>query len=105
MILHLHKISYDELQGESNSKSNQKAMLEDYTEKNDFTGIRHFTDNDISGTSFEREELQIMLAEVEKGNIGTIIVKDMSRLGRKRNGGRKKFNVKFIVKTGDFLYN
>ena len=105
MILHLHKISYDELQGESNSKSNQKAMLEDYTEKNDFTGIRHFTDDDISGMSFEREELQTMLAEVEKGNIGTIIVKDMSRLGRKRNGGRKKFNVNFIVKTGDFLYN
>ena len=85
--------------------NSQKAILEDYAEKNDFTGIRHFTDDDISGTSFEREELQIMLAEVEKGNIGTIIVKDMSRLGRKRNGGRKKFNVKFIVKTGDFLYN
>ena len=95
----------DELQGGGNSISNQKAMLEDYAEKNGFTGIRHFTDDDISGTSFEREELQIMLAEVEKGNIGTIIVKDMSRLGRKRNGGRKKFNVKFIVKTGDFLYN
>ncbi len=71
----------DELQGESNSISNQKAMLEDYAEKNGFTGIRHFTDG-ISGTTFEREGLQAMLAEVEKGNIGTIIVKDMSRLGR-----------------------
>ena len=72
----------DELQGESNSTSNQKAMLEDYAEKNGFTGIRHFTDDGISGTTFEREGLQAMLAEVEKGNIGTIIVKDMSRLGR-----------------------
>ena len=72
----------DELQGESNSISNQKAMLEDYAEKNGFTGIRHFTDDGISGTTFEREGLQAMLAEVEKGNIGTIIVKDMSRLGR-----------------------
>ena len=72
----------DELQGESNSISNQKAMLEDYAEKNGFTGIRHFTDDGISGTAFEREGLQAMLAEVEKGNIGTIIVKDMSRLGR-----------------------
>lgn len=34
----------DELQGESNSISNQKAMLEDYAEKNSFTGIRHFTE-------------------------------------------------------------
>lgn len=72
----------DELQGESNSISNQKAMLEDYAEKSGFTGIRHFTDDGISGTTFEREGLQAMLAEVEKGNIGTIIVKDMSRLGR-----------------------
>ena len=45
----------DELQGESNSISNPKAMLEDYTEKNGFTGIRHFTDDGISGTTFERE--------------------------------------------------
>ncbi len=45
----------DELQGESNSISNQKAMLEDYTEKNGFMGIRHFTDDGISGTTFERE--------------------------------------------------
>ena len=50
-------------------------MLEDYAEKNGFTGIRHFTDDGISDTSFEREGLQTMLAEVEKGNIGTIIVK------------------------------
>ena len=41
----------DELQGESNSISNQKAMLEDYAEKNGFTGIRHFTDDGISGTT------------------------------------------------------
>jgi DNA invertase Pin-like site-specific DNA recombinase len=72
----------DELQGESNSISNQKAMLEDYAEKNGFTFTRHFTDDGISGTTFEREGLQTMLAEVAKGNVGTIIVKDMSRLGR-----------------------
>ena len=47
-------------------------MLEDYAEKNGFTGIRRFTNDGISGTIFEREGLQAMLAEVEKGNIGTI---------------------------------
>ncbi len=46
----------DELQGESNSISNQKAMLEDYAEKNGFTGIRHFTDDGISGITFERDQ-------------------------------------------------
>lgn len=40
----------DELQGESNSISNQKALLEAFAEKNGFTGIRHFTDaTDILG--------------------------------------------------------
>ncbi len=39
------RLSHDEeLMGESNSISNQKAMLEAYAEKNGFTGIRHFTE-------------------------------------------------------------
>ena len=42
----------------------------------------YYIDDGISGTTFEREGLQAMLTEVKKGNIGTIIVKDMSRLGR-----------------------
>ena len=52
-------------------------MLEDYAEKNGFTGIRHFTDDGISGTTFDWEGLRAMLAEAEKGSIGTIIMKDM----------------------------
>ena len=44
--------------------------------------IRHFTSDGILGTAFERKGLQAIFAEVEKVNIGTIIVKDMSRLGR-----------------------
>ena len=42
----------DELQGESNSITNQKNLLEDYARKNGFTNIRHFTDDGISGTTF-----------------------------------------------------
>ncbi|MCC8097340.1 MAG: DUF4368 domain-containing protein [Eubacterium sp.] len=72
----------DELQGESNSITNQKNLLEDYAKKNRFTNIRHFTDDGISGTTFDRKGFQEMLAEVEKGNIGTVIVKDLSRFGR-----------------------
>ena len=72
----------DELQGESNSISNQKAMLEAYAEKNGFAGIRHFTDDGISGTTFDRPGLQEMITEIKAGNIGTMIVKDNSRIGR-----------------------
>ena len=72
----------DELQGESNSITNQKHFLEDYARKNGFTNIRHFTDDGVSGTTFDREGFQSMIAEVEAGNVAVIIVKDMSRFGR-----------------------
>ena len=72
----------DELQGESNSITNQKHLLEEYAKKNGFDTFRHFTDDGISGTTFERKGFQSMIGEVMEGNISTIIVKDMSRFGR-----------------------
>ncbi len=72
----------DEQQGESNSITNQKEYLEEYAKRQGFSNIRHFTDDGISGTIFEREGFQKLIAEVEAGNVGTVIVKDMSRLGR-----------------------
>lgn len=66
----------DELQGESNSITNQKHFLEDYARKNGFVNIRHFTDDGVSGTTFDREGFQSMIAEVEAGNVAVIIVKD-----------------------------
>ena len=72
----------DEQQGESNSITNQKKILEDFAGRNDFVNLRHFSDDGVSGTTFERRGFKEMIAEVEAGNVGTIIVKDMSRLGR-----------------------
>ncbi len=72
----------DEQQGESNSITNQKEYLEEYAKRQGFSNIRHFADDGISGTTFEREGFQKLIAEVEAGNVGTVIVKDMSRLGR-----------------------
>ncbi len=72
----------DELAGESNSITNQKQYLEDYARKNGFTNIRHFTDDGFSGVNFNRPGFQSLITEAEAGNIGTIIVKDMSRFGR-----------------------
>ena len=72
----------DELQGPSNSILNQQAFLEDYAKRNGFTNVRHFTDDGVSGTTFDREGFKAMIAEVEAGNVETIIVKDMSRFGR-----------------------
>ncbi|WP_195217769.1 DUF4368 domain-containing protein [Anaerococcus vaginalis] len=72
----------DELEGESNSIVNQKKILEEYACKNNLTNIIHFTDDGISGTQFDRPGFMEMMNGVNTGNIGCIIVKDMSRLGR-----------------------
>lgn len=72
----------DEQQGESNSITNQKEYLEEYAKRQGFVNIRHFTDDGISGITFERQGFQKLIAEVEAGNVSTVIVKDMSRLGR-----------------------
>lgn len=72
----------DELQGESNSIVNQKKILEEYAKKNHLENIVHFTDDGISGTQFDRPGFMAMMNGVNQGNIGCIIVKDMSRLGR-----------------------
>ena len=72
----------DEQSGESGSITNQKIILEDYAAKNDFANIRHFTDDGVSGTTFERKGFRDMIDEIESGNVGTVICKDMSRIGR-----------------------
>ncbi len=72
----------DELQGESNSISNQKRILESYARQNGFANIRWYTDDGYSGANFQRPGFQAMLADIEAGIVGTVIVKDMSRLGR-----------------------
>lgn len=72
----------DEMQGESNSITNQKNYLEDFARNNGFENIQHFSDDGYSGTNFNRPGFNSMLVEIEAGRVGTVIVKDMSRFGR-----------------------
>ena len=72
----------DELQGESNSISNQKQMLEDFARRNGLPNPTHFTDDGNSGTRFDRPGFLAMMEEVEAGRVEAIVIKDMSRLGR-----------------------
>lgn len=72
----------DELQGESNSISNQKQLLMEYAVSHELPSPRHFADDGISGTRFDRPAFLEMMEEIEDGRIGTVLVKDMSRLGR-----------------------
>lgn len=72
----------DELQGESNSISHQKQMLEEFARRNGLPNPTHFTDDGVSGTRFDRPGFLAMMEEVEAGRVEAIVIKDMSRLGR-----------------------
>lgn len=72
----------DELAGDSNSIVNQKNILSKYANDNGFRNTKFFIDDGVSGTTFERDGFKAMLAEIENGNVDTVIVKYMSRFGR-----------------------
>ena len=72
----------DALDGDSNSIVNQKAVLSKYAADNGFTNPVFFIDDGVSGVTFDRPNFNRMIAEIEAGNVATVIVKDMSRLGR-----------------------
>lgn len=72
----------DDLEGDSNSIKNQKAILGKYAQEKGFSNPVFYVDDGYSGTNFNRPDFQRMIADVNGGKIGTIIVKDMSRLGR-----------------------
>ena len=66
----------------SNSIQNQKAMLLQYARDHRFPHPTFFIDDGYSGVTFDRPGFQKMLDEIEAGHVGTVITKDLSRLGR-----------------------
>ena len=80
--LYIRLSQEDDLDGDSNSVVNQKALLLKYAQDNGFSNPQFFVDDGFSGVSFDRPDFNRMLAEIENGNVSTVIVKDMSRLGR-----------------------
>ena len=69
----------DELKGESNSITHQKAILSDFASNHGFTNCRYYVDDGISGTTFDRPDFIRMISDIENGLVGTVIVKDLSR--------------------------
>ncbi len=77
------RLSRDDMQqGDSNSIKNQKAILSKYAEDKGFYNYTFYVDDGYSGTTFNRPNFVKMISDVDDGKISTIIVKDMSRLGR-----------------------
>ena len=69
---------------ESNSITNQKEILLDYAKKHGYLHPQFFVDDGVSGTTFNRPDFQRMQRMVENGEVGAIIVKDVSRFGREQ---------------------
>ena len=74
----------DEQDGISGSIKNQQAILEKYAKDNGFKNTRVFVDDGWSGTNFARPAFTEIMELANQGKIGTLIVKDHSRLGRNR---------------------
>ncbi len=72
----------DELAGESNSISNQKSIITKFCKDNGLKNLQYFVDDGYSGTNFNRPAWTELLDKIENGEVGTLVVKDMSRLGR-----------------------
>ena len=72
----------DELAGESNSISNQKSIISKFCRDNGLKNLQYFVDDGYSGTNFNRPAWTELLDKIESGEVGTLVVKDMSRLGR-----------------------
>ncbi len=72
----------DESQGDSYSIVNQKKLLSKYAKENGFRNPVFFVDDGFSGTNFERPDWKRLIEEIEQDNVATLIIKDMSRIGR-----------------------
>ena len=81
----------DMLAGESNSITNQKAILLKYAQDNGFSNPQFYVDDGFSGTNFNRPDFIRMMNDVEAGKVETVITKDSSRLGRD------------YLKTGEYI--
>lgn len=74
--------SDDELKGDSNSIIHQKQILQDYALKHSLTPTEIYVDDGFTGTNFDRPDFKRLLSDVENDLVKTVIVKDLSRLGR-----------------------
>lgn len=72
----------DDRAGDSNSIVNQRLLLERYAQTNGFENTIFLADDGYSGTNFDRPSWKKIIEMIERDEVETLIVKDMSRLGR-----------------------
>ena len=94
----------DELQGESNSITNQKEILKQYAKENNLNIYDIYVDDGISGTTFDRPDFNRMIEECKCGNVDLVLCKTQSRFARDMELVEKyvhnlfhEWNVRFVT--------
>ena len=82
VALYIRLSKEDESEGPSQSVTNQKSLLEEFTQKHRLQVYDTYIDDGWSGTSFDRPAFQRMVADIESKKVNMVITKDLSRLGR-----------------------
>lgn len=72
-------------EAESGSISNQKSILENFCNEQGVVNFTHYTDDGVSGATFDRPDFKRMIQDIEKKKLNLVIVKDLSRFGRASN--------------------
>jgi len=77
----------EDIKDESNSVTSQNTILDEFVERNqndneEFVVYDTYVDDGYSGTDFDRPDFQRLLEDMKAGKFNTIIIKDLSRLGR-----------------------
>jgi DNA invertase Pin-like site-specific DNA recombinase len=94
--------------GDSSSIQTQKAMLSQFAKDNGLLNCEFYVDDGESGTTFDREDFQRMMGDIEDGKVGCVITKDLSRLGRNYlEAGRHRelfaeHGVRFLAMNDDY---
>ena len=93
-------------EGESNSIGNQKKMLALKAKELGLGNIEYYVDDGYTGTNFNRPDYSRLKADIMEGRVGSVLVKDLSRLGRDYVGMGycieelfPKYGVRFIAMT------
>ena len=93
----------DKNEGESNSITNQKEYLLKYAEEHKFPNPQFYVDDGWTGTDYDRPDFKRMSADIDKGLVKTVIVKDLSRLGREHIYAELYYEIEWVEKGVRFI--
>lgn len=94
MVAIYARLSVNENGERDESLETQSRLLLAYAGEHGLGPARIYVDSDVSGTCFDRPGLSKLVADIKKGLVQVVLVKDLSRLGR--NNGETLIFLDFL---------